>query len=72
MPRVSLKPIPEYGDVMTVEEFAECCSCGGFIDYDGYGKYATSSQMTNIIARPSEIKKQGLDKRFAFVVWFNQ
>ena len=72
MARVKLEPIPEYGDFMPVEEFAECVECGGFMDYDGYGCYATSTQMTNITTHPSKIKKFGLDKRFAHVVWFNR
>lgn len=31
------RPIPEYGDLMTVDEYIGAVNCGGFIDYDGNG-----------------------------------
>jgi len=31
--------LPTYGDVMTLKHWLECVKCGGFIDYDGFGKY---------------------------------
>jgi len=30
-------PLPDYGDLMTLEAFQEACKSGGFIDYDGEG-----------------------------------
>lgn len=33
----NLAPIPEYADVMSIEEFINCVECGGFIDDDGFG-----------------------------------
>lgn len=26
--------VPEYGDLMTIQEFIECCEDGFFTDYD--------------------------------------
>ncbi|QGH74950.1 hypothetical protein MAL1_00204 [Bacteriophage DSS3_MAL1] len=31
------RDLPDYGDLMTVEEWVGCCEEGGFIDYDGSG-----------------------------------
>lgn len=30
-------PVPEYADLMTVEDFKNCVEVGGFKDYDGFG-----------------------------------
>jgi len=66
------EPIPDYGHVMTVEEFYECCDDGGFIDYDGTGNYAVKDMMSNVEITPSKILKIGINKRFTHVVWFNR
>ena len=39
------RPIPEYGDLMTIEEFIKNCEDGIFIDYDGSGYYALKGQL---------------------------
>ena len=64
--------IPEYGDHMTLEHFISCCECGGFIDSDGYGEYATKDQMTGIFINPSDITQNDYRKDFTHVVWFNK
>jgi len=63
---------PDYGDLMTKEEFIENVKYGYFIDYDGFGKYSNGTQMSNIKVYPSDIKENGFDKRFSHVVWFNR
>lgn len=68
----SLEAIPSYGDLMTLEDFKDNCNSGGFIDYDGYGHYATATQMSNLIVRPSDVKKKKLREDFTHVVWFNR
>jgi hypothetical protein len=40
---------------MTIKEFIECVNCGGFIDDDGHGYYATKDKMTNKLILPSHI-----------------
>jgi len=67
-----LKSIPDYGDHMTMEEWLECVECGGFIDYDGSGNYATATQMSDKEVVPSDVKKGSIDKSFTHVVWFNK
>lgn len=66
------KNIPDYGDHMTMKEWLECVDCGGFIDYDGGGNYATDTQMTNLEVYPSDVAKGNVDKSWTHIVWFNR
>lgn len=66
------EPIPDYGDLMTVEEFYKACESHSFIDYDGNGNYAVRDKMSNVEIVPSRILKNGINKRFTHVVWFNR
>lgn len=52
---MKLRPIPNYGTLMTLKEFISCVNSGGFIDYDGHGYYATKTQMTDKLILPSHI-----------------
>jgi len=71
---IPTEAIPEYGDLMTLERFIDCCNSGGFIDYDGVGQYATSSRMLSGRRGvfPSEIKEGKIDRRWSHIVWFNR
>ncbi len=64
--------IPDYGDEMSLEAFIENCSVGNFIDYDGFGYYATEDKMTDIRVYPSDITEGVYRKDFPKVVWFNR
>lgn len=66
------KPLPDFGSVMTVEDFYESCDSGMFDDEDGFGNYAVADKMSNIGVAPSRILEKGIDKRFTHVVWFNK
>jgi len=68
----TLEPIPDYGDVMPLEEFIECCETGGFIDYDGHGRYVKDGQATNIYVYPSDVKHGAIRKEFDKIIWFNR
>jgi len=57
---------------MTLETFIANVNCGGFIDYDGIGNYATNTQMSNIEIYPSDIKSGTYRKDFTHIVWFNR
>lgn len=74
MEKIEYTDIPKYGDLMTLEEFIDNVECGGFIDYDGWGKYATSDKMSNKTIRPSNVKSNRLltNDEFTHVVWFNR
>lgn len=60
------------GDLMTFEEFKENVECGGFIDYDGFGYYATSDKQSDIIISPSDIKAEIHRDDFTHVKWYNR
>ena len=73
-----IKPIEFEGepdaddDVMTLDEFVDNCICGGFIDYDGYGKYVKGDKMSDITINPSDVKNKSLRKDFESIIWFNR
>lgn len=49
---------------MTTKRFVECVKSGGFIDYDGFGYYATKNKMTDKVVYPSHIT--GKTKVFSY------
>ena len=67
-----MKEIPDYGDVMSLEDFLGCVKEGGFIDYDGYGHYAKDGMMSDVCIFPSDVKHGSIRKEFDTVVWFNR
>jgi hypothetical protein len=64
--------VPNYGDVMLLKEFIEHVNSGGFIDYDGHGKYVRDNRMSDIYIYPSDIKRGNVRKDFDTIVWFNR
>lgn len=48
-------PAPEHVDLMPLDEFAALCNMGAFIDYDGTGYYATETEESNVLAKPSYV-----------------
>lgn len=34
------RPVDEDAHVIPMDEFIETCRCGGFIDYDGFGRFS--------------------------------
>lgn len=67
-----LSEIPDYGDVMKMEDFVESCKNGWFIDYDGYGNYIQDDKMTDIVILPSDIKSGVFRRNFEKIIWFNR
>lgn len=66
--------LPDYGHLMTMEEFKDNVDAGGFIDYDGHGYYATTEKMSNKIISPSDFKNNRVldNVEFTHVMWFNK
>lgn len=64
------EPIPEYGHVMTMEEFRESVRLGMFIDYDGSGYPAKDGKMMRKYIRPSDLDQ--IPEDATHVVWFNK
>ena len=67
----TMRDIPDTRDYMTMAEFIENVECGGFTDYDGFGKYATAGKMSDIVVRPSDVP-DNLHAEYSHVVWFNK
>jgi len=65
-------PIADYGNHMPMQEFIDCCECGGFIDYDGSGNYATETEESDISISPSDVARGDIRKDFTHVVWYNR
>ena len=66
------KPIPEYGDLFTLEEFIKNVEEGGFVNYDDTGRYAFKDETCNKEVRPSDVKRGNIDRNFTHVIWFNR
>jgi hypothetical protein len=66
--------LPDYGDHMKLSKFIEHCKSGTFIDYDGFGYYATETEMTDILIMPSHVtgKRKRVRKDYDYVMWFNR
>lgn len=69
---MKLKPLPDYGDHMTMQEFEDSCKSGCFIDYDGHGNYATAIEVSDKVIVPSDFQRGEVDRSFSHVVWFNK
>jgi len=67
-----ISDIPDYGDVMTLNEFKNICRNGGFIDYDGHGHYIDGDKMTDINIYPSDVKTKSLRHELNKIIWFNR
>lgn len=61
------EPIPEYSDHMTSADFAEQVGLT-FVDSDGYGHYASATEMFDEEFSPSTFNPS----RATHVVWFNK
>jgi hypothetical protein len=68
--KICNQPIPEYGDLMTIQEFQTACERRLFIDYDGHGCLATENSMSDVVVNPSDVPLPDLG--FTHVVWFNR
>jgi len=74
MTSIKLQTIPPYGDQYPVADFLEDVQFGRFIDYDGFGQWATATHMSNVVVRPSDVVNKAVKPpRWAtHVIWFNK
>jgi hypothetical protein len=71
--KIEFSKIPDYGDLMTIEDFLEHLDKGWFMDYDGSGYYGFKDKRANYKFDINNYKIFGeYDKRFTHVVWFNK
>jgi len=63
--------LPDYGDLIEVGEFIDCCKGGGFIDYDGGGWPVKDGWMSNDIRiKPSQ--REFVPEDCTHIMWFNR
>ena len=74
-----MKPeiVPDYADIMTIEDFEESCKTSLFVNSDGSGYYAEKFRNNMIMYRnfpaiPFNFKKGNIDREFTHVAWFNK
>lgn len=56
--------------VMTVEEYKQCVSSGGFIDYDGFGYLIYGDRVTREETWPSIVDQIPSD--VTHIIWYNK
>lgn len=62
-------------DHMTIEEWKEACDDGMFIDYDGWGDFATETECSNLSVSPSDYYKNpdwNPPSWATHIVWYNR
>ena len=65
------KDLPDYGDLMSVNEFISGCESGCFTDYDGSGHPVREGKMAgDIDVYPSKMNQIPYDA--THVMWFNK
>jgi len=64
--------LSDYGDVMSLEDFIENVKDGGFIDYDGHGRYVKDGKESDILIYPSDVQHNSVRKDFDTIIWFNR
>jgi len=67
------EPIPDYGQLMPLEEFRQACIDGFFIDYDGYGELCTETEALGEYISPSEVlANRTIPIESTQVNWYNK
>lgn len=66
-----LEPVPNYGTIMTLQDFVESCLASGFTNNDGYGNYIDDGYMQGLV-RPSDIIAGNIDISYTHIIWFNR
>jgi hypothetical protein len=63
--------IPEYGDLLTVQEFKDNCERGYLIDYDGVGAISDGVSIDNF-SRVYPSTRDSIPVDATHIVWFNK
>ena len=67
--------LPDYGDLIPIEEFKECAEYGMFTDDDGNGHWAKDGKMTaglgDDVCDLDELDR-AIDFGVTHVMWFNK
>ena len=66
------RPIKNGDDHMLIRDFIIHCKAGSFIDYDGFGLYATASVRSTFKVCPSDVLAGNINMNYTHVVWYNK
>ena len=69
---LTFESLDSNGDHMLMGDFIEDAISGGFIDYDGFGFYATEAQQTNGLIYPSDVVMGEFKREFTHIKWYNR
>jgi hypothetical protein len=70
---VNLRPMPDYGDLMTMGEFLDYVKSGGITNDDGTAYLACEQGVTGIQVRPRDVLDGiSLGTKFTHIAWFNK
>jgi hypothetical protein len=60
--------------MMTLSEFRQAVETNSFIDYDGFGHFATEHKVSNLPISPSELKKGTIEvpEWATHICWYNR
>ena len=69
------KSIPNYGEIMTIEEFKYAVKSGSFNDDDGHGEAICNNRMHSGLLDNTSIYPSSIDtipKDATHIIWFNK
>jgi len=70
---ITWEPLPDYGELFSIDEFNRALRAGLFNNYDGHGYYATKTHMSTVYIAPSKFSIATARLMNAtHVMWFNK
>jgi len=69
---VQFTTIPDYTDLMTIQDWIDCCDDGCLTDDDGCGELATNKEVSNVVIAPSDRKTMKIPDWATHVAWYNK
>jgi hypothetical protein len=69
---MKMRKICEDACLMTREEFMNDVETNSLIDYDGFGEFATETEVSDIPVSPSEVKNIKWPDWATHVCWYNK
>ena len=65
------------GDLFKREKFEAMCNAGEFFNYDGFGYYATETEESDILIKPSDVILEQfidyrIDEKLSHIMWYNR
>lgn len=68
-----MRRIPNYGDLITVDEFLKAVESRSLMDYDGHGYWATVFEYDETVkVQPSTVGLSYRPEWATHLVWFNR